>query len=92
VEVHAKLEARQSELAAVRLRLADTSENGCAKSAKSKAEGDRYRTQTATGLVNTDEDRLVHRLMERVGAMEAEMASLRWNEKRFEKMERRNEG
>jgi hypothetical protein len=40
-EVHAKLEARESELAAVRLRLADTSENG---GAKSKAEADAYRT------------------------------------------------
>jgi dTDP-4-dehydrorhamnose 3,5-epimerase-like enzyme len=50
------------------------------------------RTQTATGLVNTDEDRVVHGLMERVRAMEAEMASLRWNEKTFEMMECSNEG
>jgi hypothetical protein len=87
-EVHAKLEARESELAAVRLRLADT-ENGCPKS---KAEADTYRNLTVTGVVNTDEYRVVHRLMERVQAMEVEMASLRWNEKSFEMMECRNEG
>ena len=87
-EVHAKLEARESELAAVRLRLADT-ENGCSKS---KAEAGTYRnTQIATGLVNTDEERIVHRLMERMQTMEAEMASLRWNEKSFEMMKCRNE-
>ena len=87
-EVHAKLEARESELAAVRLRLADT-ENGCPKS---KAEADTCRNLTVTGVVNTDEYRVVHRLMERVQAMEVEMASLRWNEKSFEMMECRNEG
>jgi chromosome segregation ATPase len=86
--VHAKLEARESELAAFCLRLAET-ENGCAKS---KAEADTYRTQTATGLVNTDEVRVVHRLMERMQAMEAEIASLRWNEKSFEMTECSNEG
>ena len=87
-EMHAKLEVRESELAAFHLRLADT-ENGCAKS---KTEADTYYTQTATGLVNTDEDRVVHRLMERMQAMETEIASLRWNEKSFEMMECRNEG
>ena len=87
-EVHAKLQARESELAAVHLRLADT-ENGCAKS---KAEAETYRNQNVTGLVNTNEDRVVHRLIERVQAMEAEMASLRSNEKSFEMMECRNEG
>jgi hypothetical protein len=87
-EVRAELEGKKSELEVVRLRLADT-ENGCAKS---KAEADTYRTQTATGLVNTDEDRVVHGLLERVRAMEAEMASLRRNEKSFEMMECRNEG
>jgi len=55
-------------------------ENGCANS---KADADTNRTQTATGLVNTDEDRVVHRLMERVQTMEAEMASLRRNEKSY---------
>jgi hypothetical protein len=87
-EIRAELEASKSELAAFRLRLADT-ENG---SANSKAEANTYRTPTATGLVNTDEDRVVHKLMERMQAMEAEMASLRWNEKSFEMRECRNEG
>jgi hypothetical protein len=83
-----ELEASKSELAAFRLRLADTENGG----AKSKAEADTYRTPTATGLVNADEDRVVHKLMERMQAMEAEMASLRGNEKSFEMMECRNEG
>ncbi|KAF8499876.1 hypothetical protein F5888DRAFT_1633488 [Russula emetica] len=87
-EMRAELEASKSESATFRLRLADA-ENGCANS---KADADTYRTQTATGLVNTDEDRVVHRLMERMQAMEAEMASLRGNEKSFEMMECRNEG
>jgi low affinity Fe/Cu permease len=87
-EMCAELEASKSELAALRLRLADA-ENGCAES---KTEADTYRNQTATGLVNPDEDRVVHRLMERMQAMEAEIASLRGNEKSFERMECRNEG
>jgi hypothetical protein len=87
-EMRAEFEVSKSELAAFRLRLADT-ENGCPRS---KAEANTYRTQTTTGLVNTDEDRVVHRLMERMQAMEAEIASLRGNEKSFEMMECRNEG
>jgi hypothetical protein len=63
-------------------------ENGCTKS---KAEADTYRNQNETGFVNTNEDRLVHRLMERMQAMVAETASLRWNEKKFEMMDCRNE-
>ena len=82
-EMRAELEASKSESAAFRLQLADM-ENGCSKS---KAKEDGYRTPTAT-----DEDRAVHRLMERMQAMEAEMLSLRWNEKSFERMECRNEG
>ncbi|KAF8500277.1 hypothetical protein F5888DRAFT_1370557 [Russula emetica] len=87
-EVHAKLEARESELAAVRLRLTDA-EIGWAKS---KAEADTLRAQTAAGLVNTDVDRVMHRLMERMRAMETEVSSLRGNEKSIEAMECRNEG
>jgi chromosome segregation ATPase len=89
-EVYAKLEARESELAAVRLRLADA-EDGLAKS---KAEADTLRagTQAAAGLVNTDVDRVMGRLLERVRAVEAEMVSLRGNEKSIEDMECRNEG
>jgi DNA repair exonuclease SbcCD ATPase subunit len=87
-EIRAELEASKSDSAALRSRLADM-ENGCGES---KAEADRNRTQTVTGLVNTDEDRVVHRLMERMQNMEAEIASLRWNEKSFDMMECRNEG
>ena len=66
-EMRAELEANMSESAlALRLRLADM-ENGCVKSI---AEADTYRIQSATGLINTDE------LMERMQALEAEMASL----------------
>jgi DNA repair exonuclease SbcCD ATPase subunit len=89
-EVHAKLEASESELMAVRLRLMDA-EVGWAKS---KAEADTLRagTQAAAGLVNMDVDRVMRRLMERVRSVEAEMASLRGNEKSIGEMECRNEG
>jgi hypothetical protein len=86
--VRAKLEAKESELEAVRLRLTEA-ENGWTKS---KAEADTLRAQTATGYVNRDEDPVTRRLMERVRAIEAEMASKRWNEKSIEEMECRNEG
>jgi hypothetical protein len=88
-EVHAKLDARESELAAVRLRLTDA--DGWANS-KSEADTSRAGTQAAAGLVNMDVDRVMWRLMERVRAVEAEMASLRGNEKGIESMECRNEG
>jgi hypothetical protein len=84
--VRAKLEEKESELEAVRLRLTD------AEKAKSKAEADTLRAQTATGSVNRDEDQVTRRLMERVRAIEAEMTSKRWNEKSIEEMECRNEG
>ena len=87
-EMRANLEASKSESAAFRFRLADT-EIGCSKS---KAEADTNYNQISTGLVNTDEGRVVHRLMERVQPMEAEMASLRGNEKSFDMMECLNEG
>ena len=91
MEMRAELEASKSELAALRSRLADT-ENDCAKS---KAGAVTYRTQVETNLVNTDEDQVVNRLMERMQAMEAEMAIMasgRWNDKNFEMRECRNEG
>ncbi|KAF8499838.1 hypothetical protein F5888DRAFT_1802298 [Russula emetica] len=84
-EVRAQLEGKTSELEAVRLRLTDA-EDGWAKS---KAEA---RAQTAAGLVNTDVERVMHRLLERMRAMEAEVSSLRGNEKSIESMECRNEG
>ena len=89
-EVHARLEARESELAAARLRLTDA-EVGWAKS---KAEADTMRagTQGAANLVNMDVDRVMRRLMERVRSVEAELTSLRGNEKSIGEMECRNEG
>ena len=87
-DVRAELEARKSELAAVHLRL-KAAEGGWAKS---KAEADTSRAKTAVNLANTDEDGVMCRLSERMRAMEAEIASLRGNEKSFEMMEHRNEG
>jgi hypothetical protein len=86
-EIRAELEARRSESAAFHLRLADM-ENG---RAQSKAEASTYRNQNETGLVNTDEDRVVRMLIERMRAMEVKVASLPGNEKSFEMMECRNE-
>ena len=95
-EVHAKLEARESELAVMRLRFADA-EDGWAKS---KAEADmracthaaadtlRGGSQSGARLVNIDVDRVTSRL---VRAVEAEMASLRGSGKGKEEMECRNE-
>jgi hypothetical protein len=87
-DVRAKLEAKESELEAVRLRLTDAEKGWI----KSKAEADTLRAQTATGSVNRDEDQVTRRLMERMRALESEVASKRWNEKRIEEMECRNEG
>jgi hypothetical protein len=87
-EVRAKLEARESELEAVRLRLTDT--EICW--AKSKAEADTLRAMTTVGVVSTDEDRITRGLAERIRAMEAEMASLRMSGKSSEAMQTRNEG
>jgi hypothetical protein len=85
--VRAKLEANESELEAIRLRLTDA-EKGLAES---KAEADTLRAQNATGSVNGVEDQVTRRLMERVRAIEDEMASKRWNEKSIGEMECRNE-
>jgi chromosome segregation ATPase len=74
-ELRAELEGTKSELEAVRLRLADA-EDGWAKS---KAEADTLRAQTAAGLVNTGVDQVMHRLLERMRAMELEVSSLRGN-------------
>jgi hypothetical protein len=87
-DVRAKLKAKESELEAVRLRLTDA-EKGLTKS---KAEADTLRAQTATGSVNRDEDQVSRRLMERMRALESEVASKRWNEKSIAEMECRNEG
>jgi len=67
--VRAKLEAKESELEAVRLQLKDA-EKGLTKS---KPEADTLRAQIASGSANRDEDQVMRRLMERVQAIEAEM-------------------
>lgn len=76
-EVRAELEARKSELEEVRLRLTEA-EHGWAKS---KIEADTLRSLTMASLISPDEDRVARGLVERIRSMEAEMASLRWNEK-----------
>ena len=86
--MRAKLEANESELEAVRLRLTDAEKS----LTKSKAEADTLRAHTATGFVNRDEDPVTRRLMERMRALEVEVASKRWDEKSIEEMECRNEG
>ena len=83
-----ELEAKKSELEVIRLRLTDA-EIGWAKS---KTEADTLRALNTTSLASTDEDRIARVVLERIRAMEAEMASLRWSEKNFEEMETRNEG
>ena len=86
--MRAKLEAKESELEAVRLQHADAEKGWI----KSKAEADTLRAQTAAGFFNRDEDHLVRRLMERVRDIEAQIASMRWDEKGLASMECRNEG
>jgi vacuolar-type H+-ATPase subunit I/STV1 len=88
--VRAKLEANESELEAIRLRLADA-EKGWTKGKAGAASGT-LRARTDAGSVNRDEDQVTRRLMERMRAIEAEMVSKRWNEKSIEDMECRNEG
>ena len=81
-ELRGELESRMSELESVRSRLTDA-ENAWAKS---REEADAFRALTTTGLgelldshrdLKTDEDRLTRGHVERVQAMEAEVASLR---------------
>jgi hypothetical protein len=86
--VRAKLEAKEFELEAVRLRLAEA-EKGLTKS---RAEADILRAQAATGFVNRNEDQDTRGLLERVQALEDEVVSKRWNEKSIESMVCRNEG
>jgi len=86
--VRTELEVKMSELEAVRLRLTDA-ENGCADS---KAEAETSHTPTAKSPNNMEEGQITRRLMERMQAMEAEMALLRSSEKSFDMMECSNEG
>ena len=81
-EVRAELEEKKSELETVRLQLTDANP-GWVKSSSAK-EG-----QNTASPVNTDEDRDMRGIVERMRTMEAEIMSLRWS---FERMECRNEG
>jgi predicted nucleic acid-binding Zn-ribbon protein len=83
--VRAQLEANESELEAIRLRLTDA-EKGLTKS---KAEADTLRAQNATGSVNRDEDQ--DQVIRRLLALEVQVASKRWNEKSIAEMECHNE-
>jgi hypothetical protein len=49
--------------------------------ARNRTEADALRAPTTAGLVSMDEDRITRRVMERMRAMEAEVASLRLSEK-----------
>ena len=86
--VRTELEVKKSELEAVRLRLTDA-ENGCSNS---KAVAETLHTPTAKSSNNMEEGQITRRLMERMQAMEAEMALLRSSEKSFDMMECSNEG
>jgi reverse gyrase len=81
--VRAQLEANESELEEIRLRLTDA-EKGLTKS---KAEADTLCAQNATGSVNRDEDQVIRRLL----ALEVQVGSKRWNEKSIAEMECHNE-
>jgi hypothetical protein len=83
----AELEVRKSELEAVRSRLTDA-EMGWVKS---RIEADTLRALTVAGRVSPDEDRITRGLVERMRAVEVEVASLRCSEKSSEAMESRNE-
>jgi len=84
-EVRAELEARKSESEAISLRLTDA-EN---RWAKSKTEANALRSPRPD---ITDKDQTICGLVERIRAMEDEVASLLWSEKSLEEMECRNEG
>jgi chromosome segregation ATPase len=88
-DMSAKLEAKESELEAVRLRLTDAEK----ALTKSKAEADTLRAQKITDSRNRDEDQVTRELMERMQAIEDEVArgSKRWSEKSIEEMVCRNE-
>ena len=69
-DMSAKLEAKESELEAVRLLLTDAEK----ALTKSKAEADTSCAQNMTDSRNRDEDRVTRELMERMQAIEDEMA------------------
>jgi chromosome segregation ATPase len=89
-DVRTELEVKKSELEAVRLRVGDSDAVNCWT--KSKAGAHTPTTKNSDNM--EEEDQFTRRLMERIQAMEAEIASLRWgdSEKGFEMMECSNEG
>ena len=88
--VRAELEAKESELEAVRLRLTDAEKD----LTKSKVEAETLRAQAATGSTNRDEDQDPRGFMELMRALEikVERASKGWSEKGIAEMDCRNEG
>jgi hypothetical protein len=86
--VRAKLEAKESELEAVRLRLTDA-EKGWTKS---KAEADTLRAQTATGFVNRDEDQVTRRAYGTRASYRRQNGVKAVEREEIEEMECRNEG
>jgi hypothetical protein len=88
-DIRAKLEEKESELEAVRLRLTDAEK----VLTKSKAEADTLCAHNVTDSRNRDEDRVTRGLMERMQAIEDEMAwgSKGRNEKSIVDMVCRNE-
>ena len=94
-EVRAKLEAREAELAAVRLRHRVTDQDAEGGWAKSKAKADRLQTRTVASLVDLNEDRSLCEDWEDMQVMGAELTSLKSvkrNEKSIEEMECGNQG
>jgi chromosome segregation ATPase len=87
-EVRAEMEVMKSELEVVRLRFTDA-ENCWAKS---KTEPNALHAPSTAGLVSPDRDQTICGLVERIRAMEDEVASLQWNEKSLEEVVSRNEG
>jgi hypothetical protein len=91
-DMRAELETKESELEAVRSRFTDAEE----VSTKGNAKADKFRAQYTTDSMNRDGDQVTRGLMERMEAIEDEIArgsgSKRWNEKSIGEMVCRNEG
>ena len=87
-EVRAEVEEKKSELEVVRLQLMDARDDWSKSNAKAEKSG----AQNTAGPANANEDGVTGGIMERMRAMEAQIASLRWSEKSFEMVECRNEG
>ena len=86
--MRAELEEKKSELEAVRLQLTGAKDDWAKRSAKTE----KFHAQNTAGPAYANEDGVTGGIMERMRAMEAQIASLRWSEKSFETRECRNEG